>query len=99
MIARAECRRIWSIERKREIVAESLAGDMPASAVARKHDMSPGLLFTWRRQMLAGALVLRRRRRRAAHAWKSRRRTVGPAPARRERDQTEFVTAARRRPR
>ena len=56
MIARAERRRIWSIERKREIVAESLSGDMPVSAVARKHDMSPGLLFTWRRQMLAGAL-------------------------------------------
>jgi transposase len=56
VIARAERKRIWSIERKREIVAESLSGGMPVSAVARKHDMSPGLLFTWRRQMLAGEL-------------------------------------------
>jgi len=53
---RAERRRVWSIEQKRVIVAESFAGGMPVSAIARRHDMSPGLLFTWRRQMLAGEL-------------------------------------------
>jgi transposase-like protein len=53
---RAERRRIWSVEQKREIVAESLAGGMSVSAVARKHDIYPGLLFTWRRQLLTGAL-------------------------------------------
>jgi len=49
VITRAERRRLWSVEQKREIVVESLSGDMSVSAVARKHDMSPGLLFTWRR--------------------------------------------------
>ena len=29
---------------------------MSVSAVARKHDIYPGLLFTWRRQLLTGAL-------------------------------------------
>jgi transposase len=56
VIARAERRRNWSIEQKHEIVAESLAGCMSVSAIARKHDISPGQLFTWRRQLLAGGL-------------------------------------------
>jgi transposase len=56
VITRAERRRIWFVEQKREMVAESLSGDMSVSAVARKHDMSPGLLFTWRRQLLTGEL-------------------------------------------
>src|SRR3954453_16255023 len=56
VITRAEPRRIWFVEQKREIVAESLSGDMSVSATARKHDVSPGLLFTWRRQLLAGDL-------------------------------------------
>ena len=56
VIARAERRRIWSIEQKREIVAESLAGCMSVSAVARKHDICPSQLFTWRRQLLTGGL-------------------------------------------
>jgi transposase len=52
VIARTERRRIWPLEQKREIVAESLSGEMSVSAVARKHDISPGQLFTWRRQLL-----------------------------------------------
>jgi transposase len=44
------------MEQKREIVAKSLAGGMWVSAVARKHDIYSGLLFTWRRQLLTGAL-------------------------------------------
>jgi transposase-like protein len=44
------------MEQKREIVAESLADGMSVSAVARKHDIYPGLLFTWRRQLLTGDL-------------------------------------------
>jgi transposase len=54
VLTRPERRRIWSMEQKREIVAESLAGGMSVSAVARKHDIYPGLLFTWRRQLLTG---------------------------------------------
>lgn len=56
VIARTERRRFWSAEQKRTIVAESFAGCLSVSAVARKHEISPGQLFTWRRQMLAGDL-------------------------------------------
>jgi transposase len=56
VIARTERRRLWSLEQKRAIVAESFAGYGSVSAVARKHEISPGQLFTWRRQMLAGDL-------------------------------------------
>jgi len=56
VMTRPDRRRAWPIEQKRAIVAESLAGEMSVSAVARKHDIFPGLLFTWRRQFLAGDL-------------------------------------------
>jgi transposase-like protein len=53
VIARTERRRSWSLEQKRAIVAESFAGYRSVSAIARKHAISPGQLFTWRRQILA----------------------------------------------
>jgi transposase len=56
VITRPERRRKWSDDQKREIVAESLSSGVLASAVARKHDVNPGQLFTWRRQLLAGGL-------------------------------------------
>jgi transposase len=56
VITRPERRRKWSDDQKREIVAESLSSGASASAVARKHDVNPGQLFTWRRQLLAGGL-------------------------------------------
>lgn len=43
-------RREWSDEEKLQIVAESHSGEMSVSAVARRHGLSPGQLFTWRRQ-------------------------------------------------
>jgi transposase len=43
-------RREWGDEEKRQIVAESYSGEMSVSAVARRHGLSPGQLFTWRRQ-------------------------------------------------
>ncbi len=56
VMTRPDRRRMWSMEQKCQIVAESLAGGMSVSAVARKHDLYPGLLFTWRRQLLTGNL-------------------------------------------
>ncbi|WP_137156759.1 transposase [Rhizobium sp. FKL33] len=44
-------RRDWSDEEKDQIVAESYSGEMSVSAVARRHGLSPGQLFTWRRQV------------------------------------------------
>lgn len=42
-------RRGWSDEEKERIVAESYGGEMSVCAVARRHGLSPGQLFTWRR--------------------------------------------------
>ncbi len=44
-------RRNWSDEEKDQILAESYSGEMSVSAVARRHGLSPGQLFTWRRQV------------------------------------------------
>ena len=43
-------RRRWSADAKAAIVAESFAPGASVSAVARRHDISPSLLFLWRRQ-------------------------------------------------
>jgi transposase len=51
VITRGERRRRWSIEEKREIVAESLQPGMGPSEVIRKHGISSGQLYTWRRQL------------------------------------------------
>ena len=54
---RPERRRRWSTGEKLQIVRETLeAGAMPTT-VARRHGISTGLLYTWRRQALAGALA------------------------------------------
>lgn len=57
LITRGERRRRWSIEQKREIVAESLCPGTTPTEVARKHAISSGLLYTWRQQLLAGQLT------------------------------------------
>jgi transposase len=42
-------RRRWSEDEKLRIIAESLRGPRLVSATARRHGISPGLLYTWRR--------------------------------------------------
>jgi transposase len=56
VITRGERRRAWGVEQKREIVIESLQRDARPADVARRHGINTGLLYTWRRQMLAGQL-------------------------------------------
>ena len=46
-------RRRWSLEQKREIVAESLGPELTPTEVARRHEISSGQLYTWRRELLA----------------------------------------------
>lgn len=54
VITRGERRRAWSTDQKRLIVAEAMQpGAMPAQ-VARRWGIGTGLLYTWRRQLLAG---------------------------------------------
>ena len=50
VITRSERRR-WSIEQKREIVAESLEAGARPSEVVRKHGITSGQLYTWRQQL------------------------------------------------
>src|SRR5712675_106769 len=50
-------RRLWSDDEKRQIVAETFAPDASVSIVARRHDLNANMLFTWRRQIGAGALL------------------------------------------
>lgn len=51
-----ERRRRWSFEDKARIVEETLAPDVSVCAVARRHGLAQGLLFTWRRQAREGRL-------------------------------------------
>lgn len=53
IITRGERRRSWTLEQKREIVAESLGSELTPTEVARKHAISSGQLYTWRRQLLS----------------------------------------------
>ena len=57
IISRVERRRRWRVEEKLRIVAE--AGEPGACfvEVARRHDLSRGLLWHWRRQVHSGALM------------------------------------------
>src|SRR5580698_6103963 len=50
----ARCR--WTLEEKRRIVAESYGGRGEVSATARRHGLSGGQLFTWRRLAREGLL-------------------------------------------
>ncbi|MEJ1161443.1 IS66-like element accessory protein TnpA [Prosthecomicrobium sp. N25] len=52
----AERRRRWRDEEKARIVAETLGGAETVSEVARRHDICPSLVFTWRRQAREGRL-------------------------------------------
>jgi transposase len=49
-------RRSWSAEDKLRIVNETLAPGAVARVVADRHGIGTGLLFTWRREMLATAI-------------------------------------------
>ena len=52
-----EGRRRWGVEAKLRIVAETHEPGTTVGAVAARHDVYPGLLRTWRRQVREGYLV------------------------------------------
>ncbi|TPG49564.1 transposase [Roseomonas nepalensis] len=56
VITRGERRRSWTGAQKRDIVMESLEPGGSPIAVARRHGIGTGLLYTWRRQMVEGQL-------------------------------------------
>jgi len=51
-----ERRRRWTFEDKARIVAETFEPGVSVCAVARRHGVAQGLLFTWRRQAREGRL-------------------------------------------
>jgi transposase len=55
VLAGPERRRRWSWEEKAQIVAESLAPDAVASAIARRHGLHPNQLYAWRKALSAAA--------------------------------------------
>src|ERR1700712_5217188 len=50
---RRERRRRWTAADKLRIVQEAFAPNAVAKHVAERHEISTGLLFTWRRQLMA----------------------------------------------
>jgi len=57
IIVGAERRRRWRLEEKLRIVAEVEAPGASFAAVARRHEVSRGLLWNWRQQVRTGALA------------------------------------------
>ena len=57
VITSVQRRRRWSVTEKIEIVEETEQPGMSVSYVARKHDISPSLLFKWRKLYHDGALT------------------------------------------
>ena len=55
LVPRAGDRRSWSAELKASIVAESVAGGEPVSAVARRHGVAASQVYAWRREACAGS--------------------------------------------
>ena len=58
IITRGERRRVWTLEQKQEIVAESLGSALTPTEVARKHGISSGLLYAWRQKLIGGRMTL-----------------------------------------
>ena len=56
VISGRERRRAWTTEQKLQIVAESFAAGASPIAVARRHGIGSGLLYTWRQQLVRGEL-------------------------------------------
>ncbi len=54
-IFRGQARRRWSDDDKRRLVAETLAAGGTVHGVARRYGVNTSQLFTWRKQLWAGA--------------------------------------------
>ena len=52
-----ERRRRWSDEERLRIVAEAFAPGARVADVCRRHDVSSGLIYTWRRKLLDAGLA------------------------------------------
>ena len=57
MLVRVERRRRWSDEEKLAILRETTQSGAIVAVVARRHGIGTGQLYTWRRQLLKGAMA------------------------------------------
>lgn len=57
VLVRVERRRRWSDEEKLAILKETTVPGAIISLVARRHGIGTGQLYTWRRQLLQGAMA------------------------------------------
>ena len=57
-VVQTGARRRWSLEEKQRIVAESFAVPRNVCATARRHGLSSGQLFAWRKLARAGKLIM-----------------------------------------
>ena len=67
-IITVERRRRWSDEDKRRIVAETFGPEASVNAVAKRHGLHPGQVFSWRRTLRDEARSRRTERGKAAFA-------------------------------
>jgi transposase len=58
MISGVERRRRWSVADKLRIVAEADEAGATVAEVARRHEISRSILWTWRKQARAGRLTM-----------------------------------------
>jgi transposase len=56
VVTRSERRRRWSDTDKQQILQETLVPGATVTAVAKRHGIGTGQIYTWRRQALAGAV-------------------------------------------
>ena len=56
VVTRSERRRRWSDADKQQILQETLVPGATVAAVAKRHGIGTGQIYTWRRQALAGAV-------------------------------------------
>ena len=54
-------RRRWSVDQKLAILREAFGPDGSVSATCQRHAIGSGMLYTWRRQALAGDLTRAKR--------------------------------------
>jgi transposase len=57
VMTRSERRRRWSDSEKQKILQETLKPGATVLAVARRHGVGTGQIYTWRRQALVGAVT------------------------------------------
>ncbi len=56
VVTSVQRRRRWSVAEKVRLVEETMRPGMSVSYVARRHGISPSLLFHWRRRMAEGGM-------------------------------------------